>query len=147
MYFLANPLINHQKTPRGENFFQEFLVEFIKMCSDLIKNRLLNHDLKLINPQPVEGYTVHSETEMNKGYADIYIQPNVLIYPEMCPTHFIVELKYLTKADLQESSVEKLFNQAKAQLEKYGKDRKAPTDAVKLIALTTNEQLLLMQAF
>lgn len=93
------------------------------------------------------AHRIHSECEMNKGYADIYIEPNILIYPDMCPTHFLVELKYLTKADVKEKTIESHFNEAKAQLDKYGKDKKVPADAIKIVALTTNEELLLLQIF
>ncbi len=94
-----------------------------------------------------KAYQIHSECEMNKGYADIYIEPNILIYPDMCPTHFLVELKYLTKTDVKEKTIENHFNEAKAQLEKYSQDKKVPADAIKIVALTTNEELLLLQTF
>jgi len=93
------------------------------------------------------AHRIHSECEMNKGYADIYIEPNILIFPEMCPTHFLIELKYLTKASLKENSIDNHFAAARSQLEQYGKDQKVPADAVKIVALSTNEELLLLRAF
>jgi len=136
-------------TKHGEwqPLFNYIFAEFYKISSnrDFIYREQGIKGFLLAYLNMSKAYTVHSETEMNKGYADIYIQPNVLIYPEMCPTHFIVELKYLTKADLKESSVEAHFNQAKSQLEKYGKDQKVPANAVKIIALSTNEELLLLK--
>ncbi len=131
-----------------EPLFNYIFAEFYKISSnrDFIYREQGIKGFLLAYLNMSKAYTVHSETEMNKGYADIYIQPNVLIYPEMCPTHFIVELKYLTKADLKESSVDAHFSQAKSQLEQYGKDQKIPAEAVKIIALSTNEELLLLKA-
>jgi len=132
-----------------EPLFNYIFEEFYKIASnrDFIYREQGIKGFLLAYLNLSKAYTVHSETEMNKGYADIYIQPNVLIYPEMCPTHFIVELKYLTRAELKEASVEKHFNQAKSQLEQYGKDQKVPAGTVKIIALSTNEELLLLKAY
>jgi len=137
------------KQGEWEPLFNYIFAEFYKISSnrDFIYREQGIKGFLLAYLNMSKAYTVHSETEMNKGYADIYIQPNVLIYPEMCPTHFIVELKYLTKAELKESSVEAHFSQAKSQLEQYGKDQKVPAEAVKIIALSTNEELLLLKAF
>ena len=93
------------------------------------------------------AYRIHSECEMNKGYADIYIEPNVMIFSDMCPEHFIVELKYLNKAQVKEKALNKHFAEAKTQLLKYAKDRKAPANATKIIAITTNEKLLTLESF
>lgn len=140
---------NMTRHGKWEPLFTYIFAEFYKISSnrDFIYREQGIKGFLLAYLNMSKAYAIHSETEMNKGYADIYIQPNILIYPEMCPTHFIVELKYLTKADLKESSIEAHFNQAKSQLEQYGKDQKVPAAAVKIIALSTNEELLLLKAF
>jgi hypothetical protein len=92
-----------------------------------------------------KAYRIHSEPEMNKGYADIFVEPNLLIFPEMDKTHLLIELKYLKKEEATESMIKKCFEQAKIQLEKYAKDKKAPIDSVKVVAITTNEELLVLE--
>ncbi|HQN74133.1 MAG TPA: AAA family ATPase [bacterium] len=92
-----------------------------------------------------KAYRIHSEPEMNKGYADIFVEPNLLIFPEMDKTHLLIELKYLKKEEATESMIKKCFEEAKTQLEKYAKDKKAPRDAVKVVAITTNEELLILE--
>ena len=90
-------------------------------------------------------YRVHSEKELNKGYADIYVEPNLVVYPEMNPTHLLIELKYLAKEERSESAIEKAYNDAKKQLEKYAKDKNVPENAVKVVAITTNEELIRLE--
>ena len=41
--------------------------------------------------------------------------------------------------------MDKQFKQAKSQLEQYGKDQKVPAGTVKIVALSTNEELLLLK--
>jgi hypothetical protein len=92
-----------------------------------------------------KAYRVHSEPEMNKGYADIFVEPNLLVFPEMDKTHLLIELKYLKKEEATEEEIKKCFEQAKIQLEKYAKDKKAPHDATKVVSITTNEELLVLE--
>ena len=90
-------------------------------------------------------YRVHSEKELNKGYADIYIEPNLVVYPEMNPTHLLIELKYLSKDERTESGINAAFNESKKQLLKYAADKKVPESTVKVVAITTNEELVRLE--
>lgn len=75
-----------------------------------------------------KDFKVYSEYELNKGYADIYMAPDLQRNPAMCPSHYIIELKYLKKSDLNEADKEKTITSAKAeaarQLEQYAQDPK-----------------------
>ncbi|MGI6394067.1 MAG: AAA family ATPase [bacterium] len=92
-----------------------------------------------------KAYRIHSEPEMNKGYADIFVEPNLLVFPEMDKTHLLIELKYLKKENATESAIKTCFEEAKSQLEKYSSDKKTPAQAVKIVAITTNEELLVLE--
>ncbi|MGI6394630.1 MAG: AAA family ATPase [bacterium] len=92
-----------------------------------------------------KAYRIHSEPEMNKGYADIFVEPNLLVFPEMDKTHLLIELKYLKKENVTESAIKKCFEEAKTQLVKYSSDKKTLDEAVKIVAITTNEELLMLE--
>jgi hypothetical protein len=89
-----------------------------------------------------KDFKVYSEYELNKGYADIYMAPDLQRNPSMCPSHYIIELKYLKKSDLNEADKEKAITAAKAeaakQLTQYAQDTKLlGTPLVKLAVTVT----------
>jgi hypothetical protein len=104
-----------------------------------------------------KAYRIHSETAI-RGHdphfkkrnevmspdcsVDIYIEPNVQIYPDMNPTHFLFELKYVSKTEVKAITVKRLAEDAARQLARYAKDHKLPSDTVKIAAVTTNEELV-----
>jgi hypothetical protein len=58
----------------------------------------------------------------------------------------LVELKYIKQSEITpntgKSLVKSHVKQAKVQLEQYAQDSKLPKDTIKIVALTTNEELL-----
>ncbi len=94
-------------------------------------------------------YTVRSEAELNKGYADIYLIPDLVAYPDMLPDHYLIELKYVKQSDIKSSNrekvVAKLFEEANAQLEQYAGDKAVPENTKKIVVITTSDELLLLQ--
>lgn len=62
-------------------------------------------------------YMVQPEYEMNKGYSDFYMQPNLPQLPDM-PYSYVVEVKYCAR-DSQDTLVDKLLADAASQLNKY----------------------------
>jgi hypothetical protein len=145
-------LQNHmgQMTTKGiwEPFFKYAFEEFYKAASnrDFIYREEGVKGFLLAYLNLSRAYHVYSEPELNKGYADIYISPNLNVFPEMCPKHFLVELKYIKQSEItannRQSIIESRVSQAKTQLEQYAIDSKLPKDTVKIVALTTNEELL-----
>ncbi len=96
-------------------------------------------------------YELYSETELNKGYADIYIKPKLSVYPTMCKNHYLIELKHLKQRDLKTKASQKLMDQtikqAKAQLNQYANDCLIPNDVIKIIAITSNNELLHLASY
>ncbi len=94
-------------------------------------------------------YIIHAEKEMNKGYADIVMEPFVARYPDI-RYGYILEIKYL-KAGIKpgvpnalnapiapdDPKVQKLKEEAEKQLAKYGSDKKfaGAMEKVKLIKI------------
>jgi hypothetical protein len=136
-----------------EPFFRYIFEEFYKLAS--IRDFIFREEgvkcflLAYLGLSDV--YELYSETELNKGYADIYIKPNLTSHPTMCTNHYLVELKHLTQADLKPKASQKLIDQtikqAKAQLDQYACDSLIPKDVIKIIAITSNSELLHLASY
>ena len=79
----------------------------------------------------VDQFLIHSERELNKGYADLHLEPFVAQYPEI-GYGYVVEVKYLKRSERVDGPVvtEKL-REAQEQLAGYladeGLRRRAPS--------------------
>ncbi len=97
------------------------------------------------------GYMIRSEAELNKGYADIYIAPQLATFPNICPQHYLIELKYIKQSEIKSQIKQKLIDQtikqAKAQLDQYANDSLIPKDVIKIIAITSNSELLHLSSY
>jgi len=72
-------------------------------------------------------FTIHSEAEMGKGFADLWLTPNFIAHPQMQHC-YLVELKYVPRAQEVEvknpesALVQKLNADADAQLHRYASE-------------------------
>lgn len=66
-------------------------------------------------------YTVHSEYELNKGYADLYFEPFFIRFPDM-PYSWLLELKYFSRTEYDPNKIPDTVEQAKKQLLRYKGD-------------------------
>ena len=67
-------------------------------------------------------FVLHSEVELNKGYADLYLEPLLSQHPGM-GCGYVIELKYLNRsASLDESVVSAKIHEAVVQLRGYLSD-------------------------
>lgn len=87
---------------QGENMIKGFLIAYLN---------LTNH------------YVIHPEYEMNKGFADLYLEPFFVQYKEMT-TSYILELKYIPRGAKAPSkpAIKKKYDEALAQLSLYAQD-------------------------
>ena len=68
-------------------------------------------------------FLLHSEHELNRGYADIYLEPFVAHHPDM-RWGYVLELKYLKRSEsLSESTVATKMREAVHQLRRYLADQ------------------------
>ncbi len=58
---------------------------------------------------------------MNKGFADLYLEPFLAKYPDL-PYGYLIELKYVKRDELTEKVKKKEIKNAREQLEKYRQD-------------------------
>ena len=62
-------------------------------------------------------YTIYPEYEMNKGYTDFFMQPNLYLIPDM-KYAYVIEVKY-AKRDCNKHTLDQLQTDATAQLHQY----------------------------
>jgi len=67
-------------------------------------------------------YIIHPERELNKGFADIFLEPFTARYREM-KYAYILEIKYL-KRDAKNKNIDGIVKEAEAQIKKYALDKK-----------------------
>ena len=66
-------------------------------------------------------YISRTEKEMNKGFADIFLEPFLAKYPDL-PYLYLIELKYLKRGALSDSLVQQTMEEAQRQLSLYLQD-------------------------
>ena len=95
-------------------------------------------------------YIVHSEKELNRGFADLVLEPFLAQYPAI-KYSYLIEIKYLkssaAKAEVPAGEVQKLREEAEAQLKQYSADeqfRKAigRTGLIKLVLVFCGPRLV-----
>ena len=68
-------------------------------------------------------FVFHTEGELNKGYADICLEPLLARYPGI-QSGYVIELKYLNRDTGGESRVASTAREAEAQLKQYLADER-----------------------
>ena len=79
----------------------------------------------------VDQFLIHTERELNKGYADLYLEPFVAQYPDI-GYGYVIEVKYLKRSErMDESVVAETLCGAREQVAGYladkGLRRRAPS--------------------
>lgn len=118
--FLANE-IERQTRVRdyltGEKVIQTFLLAYLNVA---------------------DYYTTRSEEEMGKGYADLYLEPFFVKYPEI-EYAYLIEIKYLTRKEWSEKRQEEERSEASRQLRQYSQDdrikKRRKTSVLKCLTL------------
>ena len=62
-------------------------------------------------------FVFHTERELNKGYADLYLEPLIAQYPDI-PYGYVIELKYLKRSE-SPTQVSAAIQDATTQLRRY----------------------------
>ncbi len=86
----------------GEKVIQTFLLAYLNMA---------------------DYYITRPEEEMNKGFADLYLEPFLSRRPD-AKYAYLIELKYLKRGDDSEEKVKEKLVEAKDQLIKYAEDER-----------------------
>jgi hypothetical protein len=88
-------------------------------------------------------YLVYSEKELEKGYADLVLEPFLAQYPQL-KFSYLLEIKYIKsragKKDLTPEKIKTIKAEAEAQLDRYGRDEKFQ----KAVGQTTLKKVVLI---
>ena len=86
---------------------------------DYLDGEKVIHGFVAAHLSMVDQFLLHSEYELNKGYADLYLEPFVAQYPDM-GYGYVLELKYVKRnASLDASGVADKMQEAVLQLRGY----------------------------
>jgi len=110
-------------------FFNFFSEQIFKQTSvrDFIAGENTVKMFHLVYLNLVNYFTVHSETEMGKGFSDLWLTPNFIAHPHIQHC-YLVELKYVKRdqeaevKNLTSALVQKLNTEATEQLQRYATD-------------------------
>ncbi|ETR73223.1 MAG: hypothetical protein OMM_01111 [Candidatus Magnetoglobus multicellularis str. Araruama] len=120
-HFLSEQ-INQQTTIRdylnGEKVIQGFLLAYLNVA---------------------DYYIIQSESDMNKGFSDIYMEPFLSKYPDL-QYSYLIELKYISRNDYSEKNQQEKINDAKLQLTQYSMSERV----IKCIGNTKLKKIILV---
>ena len=107
------------------DFLREALAEQTGI-RDYIDGEKVVHGFVAAHFSMVDQFLLHSEYELNKGFADLYLEPFVAQYSDM-RYGYVLELKYLKRSEaLDESLVADKVQEAVLQLRSYLADPSLP---------------------
>ena len=132
-YFLSEQIKKQTKIRdyiSGEHMIKGFLLAYLNIPSN---------------------YIVSSELELNKGFADLWLEPFSIQHKEM-PFSYLIEIKYLKRQTkkVSDTKIKTLVKEAKTQLNKYEIDpyiieNKAKTKVRKLVLIYNAWELIYMK--
>ena len=100
------------------DFLRDALVEQTGI-RDYMDGEKVIHGFVAAHFSMVNHFLLHSEYELNKGYADLYLEPFVAQYPDM-RYGYVLELKYLRRREpLDESLLAATLREAAQQVRGY----------------------------
>jgi len=90
-------------------------------------------------------YITKTEPELNKGYGDILLLPNLPVFPDMGYS-YIFEIKYIKVKDFTEKELERKLREGKEVLLKYGDDEDlkrltGSTELIKIVLVFSGVEL------
>ncbi|KPA12771.1 hypothetical protein MHK_007022, partial [Candidatus Magnetomorum sp. HK-1] len=127
LWELSDMLTNMAYDGDWKPFFQ-FLAEQIEKQTairDYLNGEKVIQGFLLAYLNVADYYITQSETELNKGYSDIYMAPFLAKFPDL-EYSYLIELKYISKSDYSENKQQQKIKDAQDQLDQY-----AASDRVK----------------
>ncbi|MBF0451371.1 MAG: AAA family ATPase [Candidatus Magnetomorum sp.] len=133
MWKLSDLITNMAYDGDWKPFFQ-FMSEQIEeqtTIRDYLNGEKVIQGFLLAYLNVTDYYITQSETEMNKGYSDIYMAPFMAKFPDL-EFSYLIELKYISRSKYSEDILQEKIKKAKEQLDQY-----AASDRVKSNTGTT----------
>jgi hypothetical protein len=122
MWELSDMITNMAYDGDWKPFFQYLSEQIEKQTAirDYLNGEKVVQGFLLAYLNVVDYYITQSESELNKGYSDIYMEPFISKYPDM-QYSYLIELKYMTRGEYSEKIQMKKIQDAQIQLDQYVK--------------------------
>lgn len=104
----------------------DFLAEEVKKqtsIQDYLSGEKVIQGLLLAYLNVTDYFLTWSEHEMQKGFADLYLEPFLARFPDM-RYGYLIELKYIARSECNESKLQEVITDATTQLKQYAGDRR-----------------------
>lgn len=122
----------------------DFLSEEVKRQTsvrDYLQGEKVIQGFLLAYLNVTDFFLTRSEREMNKGFADIWLEPFLARFPDM-KFGYLIELKYISRGEFNDALLRENIKEARRQLERYSEDERVARMpdhvAVKKLALVFN---------
>ena len=120
MWELSDMITNMAYDGNWKPFFQYLSEQIEKQTAirDYLNGEKVIQGFLLAYLNVVDYYITQSESEMNKGYSDIYMEPFISKYSDL-QYSYIIELKYISRNDYSEDVQQEKIQDAREQLDQY----------------------------
>ncbi|KPA16361.1 ATPase AAA [Candidatus Magnetomorum sp. HK-1] len=122
MWELSDMITNMAYDGDWKPFFQYLSEQIEKQTAirDYLNGEKVVQGFLLAYLNVVDYYITQSETELNKGYSDIYMEPFISKYSDL-QYAYLIELKYITRSEYSEDIQQEKIQDAQEQLDQYEK--------------------------
>jgi len=122
MWELSDMITNMAYDGDWKPFFQYLSEQIEKQTAirDYLNGEKVVQGFLLAYLNVVDYYITQSESELNKGYSDIYMEPFISKYSDM-QYSYLIELKYMTRSAYSEKIQQEKIQDAQKQLDQYEK--------------------------
>ena len=116
------------------DFLRDAIAEQTRI-RDYIDGEKVVHAFLAAHFSMVDHFLIHAEHELNKGYADLYLEPFLARYPDVA-YGYVIEIKYLKRsAPVDESLLAARLREAEDQLRRYLADARLRRHPVRHVGL------------
>ncbi|KPA10579.1 AAA-ATPase, partial [Candidatus Magnetomorum sp. HK-1] len=153
MWELSDMITNMAYDGNWKPFFKYLSEQIEKQTAirDYLNGEKVVQGFLLAYLNVVDYYITQSETELNKGYSDIFMEPFVSKYLDL-QYSYLIELKYISRSEYSEKEQQKKIQDAKEQLDQYVKSDRvknsiASTKLIKIILVYKGWELVYCEEY
>ncbi|KPA15377.1 ATPase AAA [Candidatus Magnetomorum sp. HK-1] len=153
MWELSDMITNMAYDGNWKPFFKYLSEQIEKQTAirDYLNGEKVVQGFLLAYLNVVDYYITQSETELNKGYSDIFMEPFVSKYSDL-QYSYLIELKYISRSEYSEEELQKKIQDAQEQLDQYMKSDRvknsiASTQLIKIILVYKGWELVYCEEY
>ncbi|ETR66070.1 MAG: AAA-ATPase [Candidatus Magnetoglobus multicellularis str. Araruama] len=153
MWLLQNNIRDMAFRGNWKPFFQFLSEQIDKQTAirDYLNGEKVIQGFLLAYLNVVDYYITQSESEMNKGYSDIFMEPFMSKYPDL-EYSYLIELKYIARSEYSEEVQQAKIQDAQEQLDQYVQSDRiqksiASTKLIKIILVYKGWELIYCEEY